>query len=47
MKNRHLIAQAKQKWVNTMKQLYPNFNPKLWGRHQSYRDAHPQAKLND
>jgi hypothetical protein len=47
MKNRFLVAQAKQKWVNTMRLTYKNFNPKLWGRSHSYRMAHPQPAMVD
>jgi hypothetical protein len=47
MKNRILVAQAKQEWVNTMKRTYKNFNHKLWGRSHSYRMDHPQVSLAD
>ncbi len=45
LKNRILVAQAEQKWINTMKKLYPKFNHNLWGKHSSYRQAHPQPTI--
>jgi len=45
IKQRILVAQAKQKWINTMRKLYPKFKHKLWGRHASYRSDHPQPSI--
>ena len=47
MKKAFEVAQAKQQWVNTMRQTYPEFNPKLWGRSHNYRMVHPQVPLTD
>ena len=44
--NRLLVKKAKREWINTMKRNYPDFNYKLWGRHNSYRIYHPQGIIN-
>jgi len=45
IKNRQLVAQAKFKWINTMKKIYPDFNHKLWGKNNEYRMKHPQPLI--
>lgn len=40
------VSIARNKWIQTMTRVYPDFNAKLWDKYSSYKDKWPQPKIS-